>query len=256
MQNNDKKFLQATGRFPLTRAEKGAQQDTENGIIQLMKAEGIEINRENYLYLSFCGTPPAEIDGELEAELPEYLREEEDEKPHDLTTEQLGEEARKTIQSWSPQEKAAFRERLDKSLGFRSSKDEGAMRTEYDKLREQLPWTNEELRRVLDAHNFAYGVDGKGDPWPSLGLLATLIELHRPSNPNQNSKPVGTCKHCGRPIQLTGYNGRTVWEHTPHHGPYPNTHCKWGDEDHCCTESCTHADPKVGMGGESDDKFD
>ena len=57
------------------------------------------------------------------------------------------------------------------------------VKTEYDKLREQLPWTNEELRRVLDAHNFAYGVDGHGEPWPSHGLLAILIELHRPSNP-------------------------------------------------------------------------
>ena len=38
--------------------------------------------------------------------------------PKVLTTEQLGEEARKTIQQWSPEEKAKFRERLDKKLGM------------------------------------------------------------------------------------------------------------------------------------------
>lgn len=44
-----------------------------------MKAERVPISRENYVYLLFCGEPPAEIDGELESEIPEYLREPDDE---------------------------------------------------------------------------------------------------------------------------------------------------------------------------------
>jgi len=55
------------------------------------------------------------------------------------------------------------------------------MKSEYEKLRESLPWTDEQIKRVLEAHGMPYGVDGIGAPWLSEAALAQLIELHRPS---------------------------------------------------------------------------
>ena len=83
LSKEDRKFLRAVGvkpeRFPQTRAERGGRKDTEDGVIKLMREAGVEITRENYLIVAFMGNPPAEIDGEILAEIPEYLREPDDE---------------------------------------------------------------------------------------------------------------------------------------------------------------------------------
>jgi hypothetical protein len=43
-----------------------------NLVIQWMKREGLPIDRQSYLYA--CGINEAEIDAEIEAEIPDFLR--------------------------------------------------------------------------------------------------------------------------------------------------------------------------------------
>jgi len=45
-----------------------------DGTIRLLHQHNIPVTRENYLRLAFGGNPPDELDGEIEAELPEELR--------------------------------------------------------------------------------------------------------------------------------------------------------------------------------------
>jgi hypothetical protein len=45
-----------------------------NATIQLMKENHIPMTRENYLLVEYSGTPPTELDGEVEAELPRQFR--------------------------------------------------------------------------------------------------------------------------------------------------------------------------------------
>jgi hypothetical protein len=53
--------------------------DTADGTVRLLKEHGIPVTRENYILLAFAGRPPAglldgeNIDGELLAELPDWL---------------------------------------------------------------------------------------------------------------------------------------------------------------------------------------
>ena len=42
-----------------------------NGTEKMLQELGLPLTRENYLRLEFLGNPPEELDGELEAELPE-----------------------------------------------------------------------------------------------------------------------------------------------------------------------------------------
>ena len=46
-----------------------------DGTVRLLTEYGIPVTRENYLMLAFAGKPPEEpLDGEVEAQLPEYLQ--------------------------------------------------------------------------------------------------------------------------------------------------------------------------------------
>jgi hypothetical protein len=45
-----------------------------NATIRLMKENHIPVTREKYLLVEYLGTPPAELDAELEAELPRQFR--------------------------------------------------------------------------------------------------------------------------------------------------------------------------------------
>jgi hypothetical protein len=53
--------------------------DDSDGTVQLLEKHGIPVTRENYIRLSFASRPPAglldgeNIDGELLAELPDWL---------------------------------------------------------------------------------------------------------------------------------------------------------------------------------------
>ena len=50
-----------------------------DGTCRILLALGIPLTRENYLMLAFAGHPPQELDGEIEAQLPEMFRTNEDE---------------------------------------------------------------------------------------------------------------------------------------------------------------------------------
>jgi hypothetical protein len=56
-----------------------------------------------------------------------------------------------------------------------------------------------------------------------------------------------TCKRCSGRIALTGFNDRLLWEHIPHHGPFPNTHCPSRKGHVCRGDSCRgkHAAPLI-----------
>jgi hypothetical protein len=43
---------------------------TRNLTLDLMKKHGVPLTRENYLHIEYMGTPPEEIGGEIEAEIP------------------------------------------------------------------------------------------------------------------------------------------------------------------------------------------
>jgi hypothetical protein len=45
-----------------------------DGTCRLLLALGLPLTRENYLQLAFAGHPPEELDGEIEAELPEQFQ--------------------------------------------------------------------------------------------------------------------------------------------------------------------------------------
>ena len=57
-----------------------------------------------------------------------------------------------------------------------------------------------------------------------------------------------TCKNCGKRIACTTFNGRVLFEHIPHRGPWPNTHCPWEKGHVCKGDSCRnrHATPLIG----------
>ena len=58
----------------------GDHVEEPDGIVQFLRENGIPVTREAYLTVAYLGNPPAEpLDGELESELPSYLREEDDE---------------------------------------------------------------------------------------------------------------------------------------------------------------------------------
>jgi hypothetical protein len=46
---------------------------TSNLTLEWMKSKGIPLTRKNYLALAYLGKPPAELDAEQEAEIPEEL---------------------------------------------------------------------------------------------------------------------------------------------------------------------------------------
>ena len=50
----------------------------QNSTLELMKKHKVPMTRENYLYLEYMGTPPEEIGGEIEAEIPQEIRDAED----------------------------------------------------------------------------------------------------------------------------------------------------------------------------------
>jgi hypothetical protein len=64
---SDELFLHSVGVAPL-------QYRTSDGTQRLLDKFQIPQTRENYLLLAFGGNPPAELDGEVEAELPEEFR--------------------------------------------------------------------------------------------------------------------------------------------------------------------------------------
>lgn len=68
-------------------------------------------------------------------------------KPEYMTMEQLGEAARKTIQQWSPEEKAAFRARLDKRLGMPPEGTTAEKLALRDRIR--LDFLNAEARKAF-----------------------------------------------------------------------------------------------------------
>jgi hypothetical protein len=77
----DRAFLRAVGIKPepiLSFAEerlKDAPPQEVDGIIQLLRENGIPLTRNNYLAIAYLGNPPAEsLDGEIEAELPWFLQ--------------------------------------------------------------------------------------------------------------------------------------------------------------------------------------
>jgi hypothetical protein len=49
-----------------------------DGTLVLLKRMGLPVTRENYIRAAFLGNPPDELDGEIEAELPEELQLHED----------------------------------------------------------------------------------------------------------------------------------------------------------------------------------
>jgi hypothetical protein len=71
---SDRNFLRACG-ISVEPAIKIARPD---GTVRILQSLGLPVTRENYLMLAFAGHPPKELDGEIEAMLPEELRAEED----------------------------------------------------------------------------------------------------------------------------------------------------------------------------------
>jgi hypothetical protein len=51
---------------------------TNDIVLDWMKERGVPLTRENYLYLAYMGTPPDEIGGEIEAEIPWEIKHAED----------------------------------------------------------------------------------------------------------------------------------------------------------------------------------
>lgn len=46
----------------------------EDAVLEFMKQNGIPMTREDYLEIAYMGNPPAELDAEEEAQLPEQFR--------------------------------------------------------------------------------------------------------------------------------------------------------------------------------------
>jgi hypothetical protein len=51
---------------------------TRDCVLDFMKAHNIPLTRQNYLDIAYMGNPPEEIGGEIEAEIPQEIREAED----------------------------------------------------------------------------------------------------------------------------------------------------------------------------------
>jgi len=72
----DRQFLKAMGiNADPTHHETRLALAQPDGTVRLLEKFGIPVTRENYLRLAFAGNPPAELDGEIEAELPIELQE-------------------------------------------------------------------------------------------------------------------------------------------------------------------------------------
>ena len=51
---------------------------TNDIILNSMKEHGVPLTRENYLYIAYMGDVPEEIGGEIEASIPQEIRDAED----------------------------------------------------------------------------------------------------------------------------------------------------------------------------------
>src|SRR5271154_7109636 len=60
------------------RAEHGRFAMMRNLTLELMKKRNIPLTRQNYLDIEYMGNPPEEIGGEIEAEIPQEIRDAED----------------------------------------------------------------------------------------------------------------------------------------------------------------------------------
>lgn len=78
----DRAFLQSLGikpeRIPSRADERRLRAQAEEAAktdptVRLMLDEGVPITAWNYMLLAWMGDPPAELDGEVEAELSEFL---------------------------------------------------------------------------------------------------------------------------------------------------------------------------------------
>ena len=47
-------------------------------VLELMKERGVPLTRENYLHIAYMGDVPEEIGGEIEASIPQEIRDAED----------------------------------------------------------------------------------------------------------------------------------------------------------------------------------
>ena len=67
-------------------AEQIGEHTTHDGTVKLLEKFGIPVTRENYLLLAFAGHPPQEpLDGEIEAQLPDGIRTDENTDDDDAT---------------------------------------------------------------------------------------------------------------------------------------------------------------------------
>jgi hypothetical protein len=78
---SDEIFLRSCGVAPLRYHSSdgesrlaGIYQHPLDGTQRLLAEHNIPLTRENYLRLAFAGDPPQELDGEIEAMLPENLQ--------------------------------------------------------------------------------------------------------------------------------------------------------------------------------------
>ena len=67
---SDRLFLHAVGIDP----DSAVVVSRPDGTVKILERLGIPVTRENYLRLAFAGHPPVELDGEIEAMIPEELR--------------------------------------------------------------------------------------------------------------------------------------------------------------------------------------
>jgi hypothetical protein len=66
-----------SGRTPSLGEKGGAlMQGPTNHVVDFLKANGLTVNRENYLAAAYLGNPPEELDPEQEAEMQNAIDEE------------------------------------------------------------------------------------------------------------------------------------------------------------------------------------
>jgi hypothetical protein len=66
----DLKFLKSVG---IRADDISLDTDSHDPTLEFLKANGLPLTRENYLYVAYLGNPPKELDAESEANLPDGL---------------------------------------------------------------------------------------------------------------------------------------------------------------------------------------